>query len=184
MHLKWKRFHAVPKKAFVPFVLLLVIFLYSWIQLAHPPLHWMDKVSDVQLQIENVRLADSFSTKGSRMKLIIEADDQVYYLWYPTNAYMQYSQSVKSLLFTGEERNVTAKIVDNTTLWDCLTGQHKIVDLRSNSAVFYEIQTEINRTVENHHALWILLALSGLLWTVDAIYICLVYGIVAFKAKK
>ncbi len=181
--INWKRLRSVPKKAIVLCALFLAVFLYSLVQLARPATYWQDNVEAVQLQTDGVRLIDTFSTKGSRMKLIIEADGQTYYLWYPANAYLQYSESVESLLLTGVETNLSAKIIDNSTLWDRLTGHHRIVDLRCGNSVFYEMETETSRATEDHNALWILFALSGLLWIAEVIYIGFAYGIIALRKR-
>lgn len=179
-----KKMRAIPRKVLTPWILLGLICLYSAWKLMIPAENWLTEIENVQIDIDKAYIVDSRDIKGSRFMLWLQSGEQVFYLWYPSHAYSQYSDSVESLLHSADTGMVQAMVLSNSTLGDILTGHKKIVDLRSDHAVYYELETEIARTQSNHNNFLVMLILMGLVWALTASYMAIAYNVFTFMRKK
>lgn len=179
----FKRIKQVPKKVIVLWIILGLICLYCVIQLFFPAHRSLDDLQDCQIDIDEVYLLDSHDTKGSRMKLEIVSGDTTYYLWYPQTKYIDFASDVEHDLLTGKVTLVEAKISNTHSFRDRMLNQKRVVDLRSSSAVYYDLDTELTSLQQQYRSLWLLFLFMVLLWLSCTAYVSLGYRLLTFQKK-
>lgn len=117
------------------------------------------------------------------MKLEIVSENQTFYLWYPQNSYIDYKYEVETELLTGKVTSVTAKVIGTQTIRDNLLNRIRVVDLRKDTSVYYDLATEKANLRQNYNSLWILFFLIFVLWLFSTIFISIVYKIITFQKK-
>ena len=141
-------------------------------------------IKETNITISNARLYDSRDIWGSRFKLTIKSQNDSFYLWYPVDVFSKYEDSVREELLEGETTEVYAKVISNSTLWDIISGHSKIVDLRTDSFVFYDLGDELLRMQTGYStSLWAAL-FSLVLWLADTVLLLLIYRCVRFVKHK
>lgn len=156
--------------------MLLVIFwifaIILGIQLFYPADECLEDLNESIVHIDKVSLLDSHNVRGARMKLKIVDRDMTYYLWYPQSAYRLYSQAIHEDLLSG---NVDTVVVKSTkpSLRDTIQNKRRIVDLRTEDAVYYDLQSEIQSSGIRFVGGWIgfiIMAASAILGTICVIW--------------
>ncbi len=112
------------------------------VQLLSSPDKCLENLNENTVHIDKVSLLDSHNLRGYRMKLKIVDRDRTYYLWYPQSAYRLYSEAILEDLLSGNVDTIVIKSV-NPSLRDRLRNKRRIVDLRTEDAVYYDLQSEI-----------------------------------------
>ncbi len=84
----------------------------------------------------------------------------------------------------GSTSHVTVTYLSNSNLLDIITGDCRIVDLRSENTVFYDLKDQIYQ--ENlAHIYYILLSVILLIaWLLDSFFVLLVYDGISFFPRK
>ncbi len=179
----FKQLKHIPKKVVVFWIALGLICLYCTIQLFSPVYRMSDNLQDCEIDIDKVYLLDSHDTKGSRMKLEIFSGNTTYYLWYPQSKYIDFAYDVEHDLLTGNVTLVEAKIANTYSLHDRLLNQKRIVDLRSNSTVYYDLDIEMKSQQHQYRSVLLLCTIVFLFWISYTLCIFLVYRVVSFRKK-
>ena len=125
---------------------------------------------------------DSRDANGRRIKLEISSENQRYYLWYPQGSYGKYSTQVKELL-SGNVTLVNAKIIEKSTIYDLLLDKVRIVDLRTDDTIYYDLDTEKIALQKGYIGLWIVGPLFLTLWILSTIWILLIYRVMKILKK-
>lgn len=177
--IKWKRIKLIPKRNVVVWLLLFVICMYFTIKLFYPIYHELENLQERQIQIDDVRIIDTRNKIGSRMKLEIVSDDETFYVWYPVtflkSYYKEYSYLLKKDLLSGNVTCVTAKIAKNKSIHDNLFNRNRIVDLRCEDTVYYDIETEKVDLKYDYISLWVVTILSLIVMLVYSGYLIWIY---------
>lgn len=176
-----KRIKQIPRITIVFGVMLAFIVIYCIVILCHPGYQRLDDLQDCEITIDRVNLRDSHDTKGSRMKLEIVSEKTTYYVWYPQSKYLDYVSNVEKDLLSGNVISVKIKIANKQSIRDYLFNQKRVVDIRSGSAVYYDLDTEMIRIQYHRKALWILFFFMTIVLLCYTISIPLVYGVIKFK---
>ena len=178
---KWSKLKSVPKVHMFVWICLF-LFVFAFLVNLFVPLN--ENIEDTTITISNAKWFDSRDIWGSRFKLIIKSQNDSFYLWYPVDTFPKYEDCLREKLLTGETTEVYAKVVSNSTLWDAISGHRKIVDLRTDSFVFYDLEDELLRTQTGYNvSLWAAL-FSLVLWLADTVLLLLIYGCVRFIKHK
>ena len=178
---KWSRLKSIPK---VHRFLCICLFLFAFVFLVNFFVPFNENIKETNITISSVKLYDSSDIWGSRFKLIIKSQNDTFYLWYPVDVFPKYENCLREKLLTGETTEVYAKVVSNSTLWDTISGRYKIVDLRTDSFVFYDLEDELLRMQNGYNtSLWVAI-FSLVLWIVDSVLLLLIYGCVRFAKNK
>lgn len=183
MKIKWKRVKVIPRVYTVTLVILFLSFTYCAVNALIPSSSWMKHTESKTIAISNVSLYDSRNL-GTRFKLTIRSQDGVFYLWYPDKIYRQHEDNIQNDLINGSTSHVTVTYLSNSSLRNLITGHCKIVDLRSDNTVFYDLKDEISR--ENlAHIYYILLSVILLIaWLLDSFFVLLIYDGISFFRRK
>ena len=180
-HRKLKR---IPKYAFCLWLLLVVSCLF-WIQQMYDTHNMLkDSHYECELIIEDVSLCDSYDTKGTRMKLTIFANGITYYIWYPQTEYKQFADGIKNDLLSGDITSVNAIVSNTQTIRDKIFDQRRIIDLRSDSAVYYDFELECDSLQKNFSWSCVLSVFSILILLSYTLCISLLYGVLYYKKHK
>jgi hypothetical protein len=162
---------------------LVLIFLDCTRQIFIPKYKILEDIYDCEINIEQVSLYDSHDTKGDRMKLKIVCEETTYYVWYPQSRYLDFEPNIVNDLLSGNVTSVKAKVVKDRTIRDRLFNQKRVVDLRSNSAIYYDLETEKVELDEEYMSLWIVLILLFIILLCDTAITLLVYNVIVFDKK-
>ncbi len=181
--LNWRKIRRIPLRAIVLWVLFFSILVFCAARMITHSNYTHDNMESTQIEIEKVFLTNTFSTKGSRMKLTIQSGETQYYLWYPPESYLQYSDAINTYLLSGNVTHVSAIVVSDSTIWDSWTGRQRIIDLRMDNTVFYEFDTEASRLQGDYATFCVLTLLIGFFHIIYTIIVCIVYGVVNFRKK-
>ena len=176
-----KQIRKIPKYIFVFAVILVFIVIYCIVLLFHPEYQRLNDLQDCEINIDQVNLRDSHDTKGSRMKLEIVSEKTTYYVWYPQSIYLDYASNVETDLLTGNVISVKIKIANKQSIRDYLFNQKRVVDIRSGSAVYYDLDTEMIKMQSHRKSLWILFIFMTIVLLCYTISIPLVYGVIKIK---
>ncbi len=103
--------------------------------------------------------------------------DKNFNLWY------DYEQHIVNDLLSENVTSVKAKVVDDRTIRDRLFDEKCIVDLRSDSAVYYDIETEKTELDEEYISLWVVFFLVFIVLLCDTAITLLVYDVVGLKKE-
>lgn len=180
----FEKIKKIPKIHIVIWSVLFLIFISCTYQIFVPKYKILDKAYDCEINIESVSLYDSHDTKGDRMKLKIICEETTYYVWYPQSKYLDYEPYIVNDLLSGNVTSVKAKVVDDRTIRDRLFDEKCIVDLRSDSAVYYDIETEKTELDEEYISLWVVFFLVFIVLLCDTAITLLVYDVIAFKKRR
>lgn len=172
-----KKLKRVPKRLLVVWVLLLLFGIYCLTMLFVPKYQKLNNISECQITIKSIRLIDTHNSNGSRFRLYIQGNNQSYYLDYPQLYSKEYLNRVKEELLTGEIELVDAKYVDNYTIRDRILGRKRIVDLRTNNSVYYELEMEKKQLSEYKISACVLFFLVILVWIIYSLFIIGIYGL-------
>lgn len=178
-----KRIKQMPKITVGVWIMLAFMFLYCMTQLYLSMYHTLDNLQDCEIYIDRANLRDSHDTKGSRMKLEIVSEKTTYYVWYPQSKYIDYAHDVENDLLTGNVNSVKVKIVNPQSLRDSLFNQKRVVDIRSSSAIYYDLKTEIISMQHHHRTLGILSIFIFMFLLCYTIFISLIYRVLIFEKK-
>ncbi len=179
-----KKFKRIPKKAIISWIISLIIFAFSAINALLPANHMLKDLETIQLKIDKVILAKTYNTSGSRRQLYITSGDRKYKLSYPSFSYRQYSEALDTYLLSGSTTVVTAKVIPNSTIRDALGYRTRIVDLRTDNVVFFDIEDEIKDNQINHVAVVFLAFIIGFGFIVYTMLIAMGYGFVEFRKPR
>ena len=178
-----KRIKQIPKITVGYWIMLAFIFLYCVVQLCIPKYQTLDDLQDCEINIDQVNLRDSHDTKGSRVKLEIVSEKATYYVWYPQSKYIDYAHNVENDLLTGNVTSVKVKIANAQSIRDNLFNQKRVVDIRSSSAVYYDLNTEMIRIQHHRRSLWMLFIFIFIFLLCYTIFIPLIYRVIIFEKK-
>ena len=128
-------------------------------------------------------MVDTLSRRGSRMKLVIQDDNTTYYLHFPQKTLKEVSQALDDDLFSGKISSVEVTVA-KPSLRNALTGHRRIVDLRSDANVYYDLETERERIHQGRIAEAMILAVLFPFTVTLAGLILLSYGILEIDTKK
>ena len=181
--LRWKRIKTVPKVFVLSLALLIISFFVCVINLVGTSSRWIDRIEEKNIIITDAYVFDSHDIKGSRFKLVIESNDDRFYLWYPKDSFSKYRGVIASDLLNGSTNQVSAKVISNSTLWDVISGQCKIEDLRAGDTVFYDLDDEILRQKDSRYTYLIAAAFLSALLVSGTTLISISYGIVRLTKK-
>ena len=177
----FKRIKNIPKTILILWIVSVILFLYSIVELVLPKYRTLDNLQEIEIKIDEVYLWDSYNLRGSRMKLVIVSEGVTYYLWYPKSHYQDFSGEIERDLLSGDMSSVTVKVVDSPSLWDRLFNEKRMVDVRSDSATYYDLDTEKIAIEQNRISAWTLF-LVMLIWLVIITPILLLaYGVLNFR---
>ncbi len=176
-----KKARSIPKKLLALWFLLFFLFSCCVVTLLQPADAWLDSVQTVEAVVDRISLKDSHATKGSRMQLILVSGDQTYYLWYPRDVYAQYADSIHAYSLSQSPSIVTVSYLENSTLWDRLLRQYKIVELRCEHSMLYDLEQEIARTQKEYNNTWFVLILYCLFLLPFSVFLLLSYGVITFR---
>lgn len=183
-HFVWKRVRRVPKRVWIPWLISTILIVYCVIKLCLPVYGSLDELREINIHIDKIYLRDSHDTKGSRMKLVITEGKCNYYLWYPAANYKDFSLQLEQDLLSGKISEVTALVVSNQSLRETLSNSFRIVDLRSDRSVYYDLDTEKQSLRNNRLSLWIAFTVLSLGWVVWTYIELLAYNIISYKKKQ
>ena len=177
---KWSKLRSIPKIHMFIWICLFLFVIAFGVNSATLFTPLKRNIEETNITISNARLYDSRDIWGSRFKLIIDSQNDSFYLWYPVDVFPRYENCLREKLLTGETTAVYAKVVSNSILWDTLSGQRKIVDLRTDSFVFYDLEDELLRMENGYNvSLWAAV-FSLILWLADTVLLLLIYRCVRF----
>lgn len=179
-----KRLKQIPRKAFFIWIMLALIFFCCIIKLCLPVYYTLDNLQDCEINVDKVILRDSFDTKGSRKKLEIVSQNTTFYVWYPQTKYYDFAHNVENDLLTGNVTSLKVKIVKAQSIRDHLFNKKRVVDIRSNSAVYYDLSVETSKIQHQRLFLWILFIFVFIFWLFYTVIIMLIYGAITFKREK
>lgn len=179
-----KRVKNIPKATVCVWMLLGLACLYCIIQLFLPTYRTLEKMKECEISIDKIHLIDSHDTKGSRMKLEIISENTTYYVWYPQSKYREFAYEIENELLSGDVTSVTAKVVSTKSIQDYLLNQIRIVDLRSNTSVYYCLNTEKDQLLKNKCSLGLVFLLLFVFWTLATLLFSLSYGVLNFQKRK
>lgn len=179
----WKLRKRMPKIAVSVWLILGLLCLYFLIRLLFPTYQSLDDLQEYEIHIDDVRLWDSHDTKGRRMRLEIITGDQTFYLWYPQSDYIDYKHEVETELLAGKVTTVTAKVVRDQTIRDSLLKRKRVVDLRSDTSVYYDLTTERASLRQDYISICFLYPFLFAVWLFSTLFILLIYGVITFQRK-
>ncbi len=96
------------------------------------------------VHIDRIRMVDTMSRGDYRMKLIIKDGNTTYYLHYPRKTLKKVSQALDDDLFSGKISSVEVTVA-KPSLRNYLDRDRRIVDLRSETNVYYDLEAERDR---------------------------------------
>lgn len=172
----------ISKKSYYGWFLLTFLTIGLLLDVFQSPERVMSHIQDEDIQIEKVLLINSQGTKGSRYKLVIHADDQVYVVHYPRSSFHDYRDKIEAELLTGSIEHVHAKILTRPmNLYELVLGHRQIVDLRSVTTVYYNIDTEYQHQRETYIYAWILFPTVLILWVFFSFFGLLVSKVIVWE---
>ena len=178
-----KRIKQMPKITVGIWIMFACIFLYCITQLCLSMYQTLDDLQDCEIYIDRVNLRDSHDTKGSRMKLELVSEKTTYYVWYPQSKYIDYAHEVENDLLSGNINLVKIKIANTQSIRDSLFNQKRVVDIRSGSAIYYDLNTEMI-SMQHHHRTLLLLSIFVFMFLLCyTIFISLIYRVLIFEKK-
>ena len=178
-----KRLKQMPKITVGIWIMFACIFLYCITQLCLSMYQTLDDLQDCEIYIDLVNLRDSHDSKGSRMKLELVSEKTTYYVWYPQSKYIDYAHNVENDLLTGNVNVVKVKIANTQSIRDSLFNQKRVVDIRSGSAIYYDLNTEMI-SMQHHHRTLLLLSIFVFMFLLCyTIFISLIYRVLIFEKK-
>lgn len=180
--IRWKRLKAIPRFQFFISVILFLSFIYCTVNALIPSSSWMKHTESKTIAISNVSLYDSRNL-GTRFKLTIRSQDGVFYLWYPCKIYRQHEDDIQNDLMNGSTSYVTVTYLSNSSLCDLITGHCKIVDLRSDNTVFYDLKDEISRENRAHIYYVILSVILIVVCLLNSFFVLLIYNCISFRKR-
>ena len=179
-----KQLRRIPKKTITFLLMIWLVALCLLIGVIFPAHRTIDNLQECEINIDRVYLHDSHNTKGSRMKLEITSGATTYYLWYPQSKYIDYAHEVENELLSGDVIVVKAKIADRQSIRDRILNKVRVADLRSDTSVYYDIETERAYQQRNHVSLCVVFAFVLLLWVVGVLANLLIYGVLSLRARR
>ena len=179
-----KKIKRIPKKTIIILCALTLIVVFLVIQLFRPMYHSINNLQEIDITIDKVYIIDTYDNIGSRMKLIIQSQDANYYLWYPSSHYIDFRDNVQNDLLSGNITSVKAIIAEDQSIRDIILNQIRIVHLKSDNAVYYDLDTEKVGLKQNYISLWIAFILVLIIWLGAIVLISLVYGVLTFRKSK
>ena len=171
-----KHLKKTPRRTIFVWMILSLLLLVVLVEIFVPSYKKVDAAKEYEIVIDDLSAFEPNGRRTSALRLYITADDQLFYLYYPSLHYKRYAPQLESELLSGKETTVKLKAVDGFTIWDTLRGRKRIVDLRSENSVYYELETEIAKLRQDYIGVVCVGGLLLLLWLIDSVYILLVYG--------
>ena len=180
---KPKRLHRIPKKQILLMALFGIPCILLLIDLLLPVKYRLSNLENHTVHIDEIQMVDTLSRRGSRMKLVIQDDNTTYYLHYPQKTLKEVSQALDDDLFSGKISSVEATVA-KPSLRNYLTGHRRIVDLRSDANIYYDLETERESIHQGRIAEAIILVVYFPFTLTLAGLILLSYGILEIDTKK
>ena len=178
LRINWKRIKKIPK-LFIVFWFLLGIFSLVFLgDLPRSPYHSLENLQVKEITVDSARITRTFNM-FSTMRLEIISDGNEYYLYYDN--YRDYADCVESELLSGKVSTVTVKIVAQQSLSDRIRDRIHMVDVRSETTVFFDIENEKEILQEQYIASWIAFLIFSVLWIGCTIFDIYVYKLVEKK---
>lgn len=178
-----KRINRIPPKAIGVWVFSVCFFLYGIIHF-FLMYQTLDDLQDYKISIDRVRLLDTYDTKGRRNILEIVSGNTTYYLRYPSSKYLDFAHDVENDLLSGRVSLVTAKVANSYSLRDWLGNRKWVVDLRSGSAVYYDLNTEAISFRREHISLGIATIFAFIFLLCYTIIVLLIYNVLILNWRK
>ena len=163
-----KKLKRVPVKSILACGGLCILTIIMFSQVVLSPYHSIDKLQEQTIHVDCAYLYDSYNSRGPRMKLILEASEQEFYVWYPPSSYLRFRDVVETDLLSGDVANVTILYSEHQMIRDKLLKQVRVVDIRSSEAVYYDIGVEKIRLVGDYIGL--LIGTAGC-FAIDLVYL-------------
>lgn len=176
-----KQLKKIPRRVIFVWVILSLLLLVVLIEIFVPSYKKLEAAKEYEIVIDDLVAFEPNRPRTSALRLYITADDQLFYLYYPSLHYKEYRTQLESELLSGKVTIVKVKAVDRFTIWDMLSGRKRIVDLRSDNSVYYDLETEVTQSHRDHIGVVCAGILLLLLWLIDSVYILLVYGLIRLK---
>lgn len=176
-----KRIKQLPKVTIWGWIMLVGILLFLLIRLffsAHPT---FDDLQNYEIEIDSAYLRDSHDTKGSRMKLEIVSGSTTYYAWYPQSNYINFADDIENDLLSGKVTSVEVKIANTQSVRDRLLNQKRVVDIRSSSTVYYDLDSEMTSLQHHYLSLWLAFIVIFVFWLFYTLFACVIYRVLILK---
>lgn len=184
MNVNWKRLKAVPKICIVLWVALFVSLIFCTVKAAIPSSLWIDKTKHETITVTDISLFDSHNIRGSRYKLTIKSPNDTFYLWYPAESFSKHKDTIEKNLTAGLVTQVSVTYLSGSTMQDVLTGHYRIVDLRTDDTVFYELSEEISHWKHTRLIYLVLSVVLLLIWVIGTILVAVIYGVMSFSPPQ
>ena len=181
---RWARLKNIPKLYVILWFFILFLTLFSFIRSAIPWSYYSDKTEEKTIEVTDVTLFDSRDIKGSRFRLSIRSEDSTFYLWYPVETYLKYKNQVEASLLSGDIVQVSIRYQARNSFRDIILNQHRIIDLRFNELVFYDIQDEELRFQSARFSYFFLGIVLFIIFLVNTFLLCIIYGVLLLKKRS
>lgn len=180
-----KKIRNVKRIHIVIFFLLIAININTLFNCIFNTEYPISNLQTCEINAENSIILKTYSTVGSRNKLVITDSDSTYYLWYPIYKYNKYSYAVENELVSGNVSTVTAIVCGDQNLYDRIFKRYCIVDLRSDNYIFYDIEDERQEQIKDKYNNWLLLFVVFIIFLFYVSYVFILkYGVIEIKKKR
>ena len=141
---KPKRIRCISKKNILFMALFWIVTILVFIAEIIPVKYRLSNLETRTVHIDRIRMVDTMSRGDYRMKLIIKDGNTTYYLHYPRKTLKKVSQALDDDLFSGKISSVEVTVA-KPSLRNYLDRDRRIVDLRSETNVYYDLEAERDR---------------------------------------
>jgi hypothetical protein len=172
----------IPKKALAFLLFLGVLWMCSIAQLIILSNTQLDDLQKREIKIDKACVDISLNRTGSRFKLSLISGNTTYYVWYPNSQRQKFSDVIERDLLSGKVTSVTVSISEHSTLRDRLTNRQRIVEVKNNDTVYYDLDTERIRLESDRISAWVLFLISFVAWILDTFLLLSIYRVI--KTRK
>lgn len=178
-----KHLKRIPKRYAFGIIVLLIFVFTGFKQAFFAQYESKENTTVLVAPISQISVHKPYSKWRSVTTLRFWANGQEYYIFYHDYSYVQYSAQIEQLT---SERDVpvTMRVSDRKTLWDILFSRQRIVDMRWNDIVLYDMEIE-NTAIRTQKitggivgVLFLLVSIGYCLW------LTLCYDIIKWRPKK
>ena len=171
----------VPVKVILTFLVAMLLFFVLLYELVNTPS--LANISQVEILVDDVVLKKVSTRIGRTTEVRVFSGETTYYIRYPSTDYLDYRSAIESELLSGNIDVVHGTILDEQKLTDRVTGKVRLVDLRSDSSVYYDISTEKFALQIEYGALAVILILYALGFFLGTFLVGINYKIIIFKKR-
>ncbi len=176
LNITWKKLKRIPKIFIASWIFLGFFSVLSLVQLPKSPYQSLKNLKTYEITIDDVRLVDTYDKLGTRMRLEIISDNNRYYLYYIH--YRDYKPYVESELLSGKVSSVTIKVAEQQAFRDVISNRIHVVDIRNDSTVFFDIETEKEILRTTYLSYWITFLIFCPLWLCSTIFLLHAYKLI------